>query len=227
MKITIDYTPPGWSATCATAVGLAIGAWTGPATADYEFVGCTGVERQMILHAYAPTFARAKAAEDRVGPTAIYTTWFGVWSPERGDVVFTQLRDIIAAALIGTPKFNCREPDHFGCRTGKTQAFILRDTYYDISLCPVFFETDASRGFDRTSVLIHELAHFEIGAGGVTEDHCLFNDAAECRALAREDPDQAVRSADNFRFFIEHAAHEEFGVPLPFSDWPRTPKSGS
>ena len=91
-------------------------------------------------------------------------------------------------------------------------------TSYDISLCPIFFETDGSGGFDRTSVLIHELAHFEIGAGGAAEDHCLLDDAAGCKKVASENPDRAVRSADNFRLFIEHAAQSEFGETLPFGD---------
>lgn len=222
-----DYAALRRIAMCATAAGLALAAWVRPAMADYAFVGCSDVEQQMILHAYAPTFARAKAAEDRVGRTAIYKTWFGEWSPERGDVVFTQLGDIIAAALIGTPKFTCLEPSHIGCRTGKAQAFIRKYTSYEISLCPGFFETNGRGGVDRTSVLIHELAHFEIGAGGVTEDHCVLNDAADCKALARNDPDQAVRSADNFRLFIEQAAHEKFGVPLPFSLWPQAYESNN
>ncbi|MBG6173079.1 hypothetical protein IWQ55_001349 [Labrenzia sp. EL_208] len=221
------YAQPPCNATFATAAGLALGAWVGPAVADYNFVGCTRVQEQTVLEAYAPTFARAKAAEDRVGPTAIYTTWFGEWSPERGELVFSQIRDIIAATLIGTPQFTCLEQKHIGCKTGARLAFIFRETSYDIFLCPLFFEIDGSEGVDRTSVLIHELAHFEIGVAGMTGDHCAFNDAAECKSLARDNPDLAVRNADNFRLFIEQAAHEEFGVPLPFSDWPRTLSPGN
>lgn len=209
------------SATCSTLIGLLVGLWAEPATADYAFVGCSGAKKQAVLDAYAATFARAKAAEDRVGPTDIYETWFGEWSPERADLVFSQLGDIIAAALIGTPMFTCLGSTHVGCSDGKRLAFIEKGTSYDIFVCPLFFDKDGSDGVDRTSVLIHELAHFEIGVAGMTGDHCAFNDAAECRSLARCNPDLAVRNADNFRLFIEQAAHEEFGVQLPFRSWPK------
>jgi hypothetical protein len=95
---------------------------------NYLFVDCTDAEKKTILDAYAPTFARAKAAESLVGPTIVYETWFGDWSTERGEIVFIQLRDIIAAALIGTPKFTCLQSNHIGCRDGKRQAFIRKET---------------------------------------------------------------------------------------------------
>lgn len=219
------YGLPHWMARYAATVILALGLWVTPAVADYAFVGCTGVQEQAILDAYAITFARTKAAEDRVGPTAMYERWFGEWSPERGDVVFSQIGDIIAATLIGTPSFTCLRSTHIGCRAEERIAFIKKGTSYDIFLCPHFFEKDGSDGVDRASVLIHELAHFEIGVAGITGDHCAFDDSTDCQKLAREQPDIAVRNADNFRLFIEQAAHEEFGVPLPFTDWPQAPSS--
>lgn len=191
------------------------------ARAEFEFVGCTDDQREVILYAYGLAFGRAKAAEDHVGPTAAYKRWFGPWTEERGDVVLRQISDIIAASLVGTPKFTCLPHTAVLCRGGKRLAYIVRQTSYDISLCPAFWSIEKRLGYDMTSVILHEIAHFEIGAGGVTFDHCQgFGGTKACEDLARERPDLAVENADNYRLFIED------GMPSNRELWDLSPPPG-
>ena len=184
-------------------IALASTLAAGPARSDWVFVECTYDQQAIIRYAYALGFGRAKAAEKRVGLTPSYERWFGTWSQARGDRVLREIRDIVSTMLIGTPKFSCLPQSAPRCVNGKL-AYLKKDTSYDVSLCPAFWIIDPNEDYDMTSVLLHEIAHFEIGVGGITIDQCQgFRGLQECADLARSRPGQAVENADSYRLFIE------------------------
>lgn len=187
---------------------LALGA-PHPANAEFSFVNCTGNE-ETITDAYSLAFSRAKEAEESVGDNELYDTWFGTWTQERDAIVKSKLADIIAHSLIGTPAFTCYpagdpECDEDGDGVDDTTAFVYLEESFEIHLCDPFWTVEqGDEGIDKTDVLIHEVAHFHLGAN--TEDHC-YGDSGigSCVDLAIANPDEAVNNADSYMHFIKNA----------------------
>lgn len=177
------------------------------AQADFAFNGCTKAQENEILDAYSLAFSRIKDAEDFVSENEIYVRWFGEWNAERASKVTEQVYAMTSAALIGTPEFTClggsNAPrlEDAGCSNDRI-AFFHPKRDYHIFLCEGFWTVSAEHPeLDKTGVLIHELSHLSFDAS--TLDHCYAIENLDgCLDLAADDPDSAVRSADNFRMFV-------------------------
>jgi len=80
-----------------------------------------------------------------------------------------------------------------------TYAFVFPGRHYNIFVCPLFFRS-VVRGFDSIGgTLYHEMSHFTV-IGGTTDIVYSRNQAMD---LARRNPAQAVRNADNYQYFVE------------------------
>ncbi|WP_170408916.1 M35 family metallo-endopeptidase [Ruegeria arenilitoris] len=169
------------------------------ACSDTTFVSCTPQQENVIEFAYSQAFSRAKDSEIRVGNTPSYVRWFGTWTQTREDLVKEKLSAIIANALISTPEFRCRTATHPAC-VGNRYAAVDLGTSFEVEICPRFFGQVA--GGDRTGVLIHEIAHFRMGANAGVDKCYGAVGPNNCLDLATTDPDAAVNSPDNYRLFI-------------------------
>jgi len=74
------------------------------------------------------------------------------------------------------------------------------DTSHTIYCCSAFWPAPVAGGWDtKAGTLIHELSHFDDICG--TRDHAYGTN--NCRALARNNPAQAVNNADNYEYYCE------------------------
>lgn len=153
----------------------------------------------------------ARAAVDRIfsrlaprGPykfeirdDAVYRKWFGPFTQPRADLVRRAVAGIRGQAVCKTFVIyilaQCERPD--------TIALFRKpdsdDHYGLLGLCRPFF-TLGETGLDsRSGTLGHELSH----GYADTDDHA-YGPAA-CLALAKSQPDRAVRNADSVQYFLE------------------------
>lgn len=92
--------------------------------------------------------------------------------------------------------------DHTLVADGKTPEFAHvyhDDASHRISLGDKFWRAPATGSDSQMGTITHELSHFD--EAGHTDDVVYGEDNA--RTLAKESPDDAIRNADNFEYFIE------------------------
>ncbi len=125
-----------------------------------------------------------------------YNEWFGAYTQARWDRVQNTFDQIFSAANSRTLDFDC------GCAEGdeRTIAYVYPSRAYEIYICPIFWRLGNAGADSKAGVIIHELSHFSVVAD--TLDHVYGTSGAI--ALARSNPDQAVRNADSFEYFAEN-----------------------
>ncbi|KAF4566516.1 Lysine-specific metallo-endopeptidase domain-containing protein [Pleurotus pulmonarius] len=150
-----------------------------------------------------------------------YTTWFGVYTPERYSRVYTMFKairlyydlslwDYYCNPVIG----KCGIIDQF-----TTYAFCDPKGYSKVTLCLQFWGP-LTTDVDRASTLIHEASHFDKKVwGGADMDQLLLEikgnnhedpwkkehyGTKACTDLAAKDPDYAIHNADNYSYFVEY-----------------------
>ena len=200
------YSTKYWSLFTVISV-IALSLVPRPAQAYFVFNGCTPLQEEVVLDAYSLAFSRIKDAESFVFDNSIYTRWFGDWEKERAGKVLEQIYAMTSAALIGTPEFTClggsNEPqlEDVGCSYERLAFFYTREDYH-IYLCESFWSIGTEHpDLDQTGVLIHELSHLSFDAS--TRDHCYaIKNRDACLELAETSPEDAIKSADNFRMFV-------------------------
>jgi Lysine-specific metallo-endopeptidase len=123
--------------------------------------------------------------------TGHYERWFGTIDDRRARLV----RDTFAAIASGLG-----DTLHFRCDSGKgVYAYVRSSGSREVCLGRLFWSRAGSSGIDsRPGVILHEVAH---DVSRLIGDHSYGVAAAE--ALAAKNPDNAVRSADNYEYFAE------------------------
>jgi len=120
---------------------------------------------------------------------ARYKRWFGTYSSSRWRTVknvFDTLRNRLNDSRM---RFHCDCTDDY-------YAYVYPDDPYNIYLCNIYWDASLD---DKGGTVIHELTHFY--AVGGTDD--VTYGASACERLARSNPGQAVRNADNYAYFCE------------------------
>jgi peptidyl-Lys metalloendopeptidase len=161
--------------------------------APNNFVNCQATERTQTLAAdtQATTDCRNSVACLNANSCAArYVTWFGV----RTDARYQQTqRNFVAISNnfnSGNYRIHCNPTN---C-PANTYAFVYpTDRTHVVYLCSVFWRIPA----ERAETLVHELSHFTDVAS--TQDFQYGQSG--CRALARSNPANAVRNADNVCYF--------------------------
>ena len=123
--------------------------------------------------------------------TGHYERWFGTIDGRRARLV----RDTFAAITSGLG-----DTLHFRCDSGKgVYAYVRSSGNREVCLGRLFWSRAGSSGIDsRPGVILHEVAH---DVSRLIGDHSYGVAGAE--ALAVKNPDNAVRSADNYEYFAE------------------------
>jgi len=200
------------------AVG-AVAAFAQPAQADPSqadtFEGCTKAERGVITVALERSERLALTAATGIGPTPVYTRWFGKYSPSSGELVRRNLKSVVAAIRTGQVTNKCVNIG-VGMCDADTYAFVDPDEAYVLNLCPRFFDMDTMKDLNdasaaigngtRSGTIIHEITHFTVVAG--TDDICYSREV--CTDMAFESPQDALMNADSYQYFVEDVTY--FGV---------------
>lgn len=119
-----------------------------------------------------------------------YTKWFGAYSLSNYNYVSNCYYNVYT--VLNNYPFNgyCDGPQ---C-SANTYAYVYpSDSSRTVYLCSLFF----SRTNERNRVIVHEMSHFSSICG--TQDYTYGE--TNCLALARSNPNQACRNADNICYF--------------------------
>jgi peptidyl-Lys metalloendopeptidase len=120
-----------------------------------------------------------------------YNRWFGTKSDSNFNFVTPCFRNINSRLTGSTFNGNC---DTSSTCSSNTFAYVYpTDSNMVVYLCPLFF----SRSGDRNRVIVHEMSHFRAICG--TQDYTYGT--TNCLSLARSNPSQAARNADNVCYF--------------------------
>ncbi|WP_376096532.1 M35 family metallo-endopeptidase [Roseomonas sp. CCTCC AB2023176] len=166
-----------------------------------NLTGCTADQVPLVQAAYDEAEARTRAGLEHLAREPdgdLARRWFG--TAPRAEVR-TVLKQVLAGLRPGK-----RPPTGCGtartCRDGGIFAFARLDERR-ITVCPRFFNSDASMGRDtRFGTLVHEVSHLV----AKTKDAAYGPGAA--MQLAAQRPRVAMRNADNVEYFVE-------GAPMP------------
>ncbi|WP_439548917.1 M35 family metallo-endopeptidase [Falsiroseomonas sp.] len=122
--------------------------------------------------------------------------WFGRFTPP----TVTRVKDILTRAVVFTDgvSFRCLNVSQ------GVYAYVYSSRPFGITLGDLFFPAP-ELGFDsKPGVLIHEMTHFTL-VGGTGDAGGRYGVAA-ARQRAIADPNLALRTADNFEYFVESIA---------------------
>jgi len=125
--------------------------------------------------------------------TSRYTTWFGLFTTTRHDIVETHFTAISDAMDNAGITFDCKCKQNY-------YAYVYPDEPYNIYLCKVFWQAPLSGTDSKAGTLIHEMSHFNAVAS--TDDFVYGQSGA--MNLANTNPDQAIRNADSHEYFAEN-----------------------
>lgn len=192
----------------ALIIGVVLGLTLGTAGHAQSFENCEKVEIASIEHSLLGAHDLALQAAVLVGNTPEYTRWFGDYNRRRGDRLRRDLKAVYQSIITQDITGQCLNSYEASCKGG-TYAFINRNRPFFVNFCPPFFRLPTMEGVSPTSremrngtqegTIIHELSHFEQTAN--TDDLCYSR--GDCMAMARTDPNGALRNADSFQYFAE------------------------
>ena len=183
--------------------------------AALTFENCTKAERGIITAALERAERLTQTAATAVGPTPVFTRWFGKYSAEHGETVRQTLKSVVSAIRTGQVEAGCMNIGQGLC-DGDSFAFVNPQDPYVVKLCPGFFEmqtmkeltdeTVAEGHGTRAGTLVHELSHFVTVAS--TDDVCYSREI--CTEMALDAPHDALINADSYQYFVEDVTY--FGV---------------
>ncbi|WP_084673965.1 M35 family metallo-endopeptidase [Methylobacterium sp. WSM2598] len=157
--------------------------------------------RELISSAFHELSNKSPAERSRY---KLYVVWFGTYSPERYESV-VQTVSKIQRALQGVKlTFLCRGGDD--C---ERDDYAYADEPSVIGICKNFWSkmTPTTGADSRAGTLIHEISHLTHVAG--TDDATLCgrvqcSGQVDAKFLARNRPGLAVKTADNYQYFVEN-----------------------
>lgn len=151
------------------------------------------------MHWYS-AFREETVPDDRADVTQRWTLWFGKATTPRVDLVRKNYKNIQEKLNSSGLKFDCSCKDR-----GKTIAYVRANTpSSSIYLCNIFWSLPHLEKLEnsQTGTVIHEVAHLAASAGD-------FGYGIEAIYLAKKDPNQALRNADNYKFFSTAASDKD------------------
>jgi peptidyl-Lys metalloendopeptidase len=161
--------------------------------APNNFANCQAGERNQVLAADTQATTDCRNSFNCLNAnscTARYVTWFGVNNAGRYQQTTRNFNALQSEFNRGNYRIHCN-PNN--C-PANTYAFVYpTDRTHVVYLCSVFWRIPG----ERAETLVHELSHFTDVAS--TQDFAYGQTA--CKNLARTNPANAVRNADNVCYF--------------------------
>jgi len=162
----------------------------------FHGLGCNANQRTTVNNALNEFIRLRQTAANNVNNrnTAAYRGFFGATNDGQHNFV----RRIITN-INGVPRNSINPICGGPSCSPNTFAYVMTAFHYDIYLCQMFWRSPV-RGYDTIGgTLIHEMSHFDVI--GRTDD--IVYGVNPARDLARRNPAQAVRNADNYQFYTE------------------------
>ncbi|SMY09585.1 hypothetical protein LOM8899_03754 [Flavimaricola marinus] len=191
-----------------TLIGMILALVVGGSAQAQSFENCEKTEIAAIEASIIGAHDLALQAAVNVGDTPTYTRWFGSYNRRSGDRLRRNFKSVYQSIVTEEITGQCLNSYESSCKGG-TYAFINRNRPFFVNFCPPFFRLPTMTGVSPTSnemangtqegTIIHELSHFEQTAD--TDDLCYSR--PDCMAMARSDPNGALRNADSFQYFAE------------------------
>ncbi|HJS18397.1 MAG TPA: M35 family metallo-endopeptidase [Anaerolineales bacterium] len=162
-----------------------------------SFNSCSASRQSLLITAHDNAKSYSTQSENYLfgisSGTSRYTTWFGAFTTTRFNTVkahFTAIRDAFYNRSV---TYDCT------C-TQSYYAYVYPNQPYKIYLCNAFWSAPMTGTDSKAGTLIHEMSHFNVVAG--TDDFAYGQTAA--MNLAINNPDNAIRNADNHEYFAEN-----------------------
>jgi peptidyl-Lys metalloendopeptidase len=152
--------------------------------------GCssTQVSQTSSAESQAGTqISRARSSLSQ-GSTNLYSTWFGAYSSSNLNTLSSDF-SAMGSALTKS-RYTCNGAS---CSNNVYAYVFPSDSSQTIYLCNVFWQLPQ----ERAETIVHELSHFTRLAG--TNDYTYGR--SSCQSLARSNPRNAIRNADNQCYF--------------------------
>ncbi len=161
------------------------------------FLSCDATQQAELVQAEADAIVLADVAYDYLrsasNDAGRYAHWFGAYDAARWDSVETDFAAIGNALQTADMEYDC------GCK-GNYYAHVYPDEPYTVYLCRSFWAAPALGTDSKAGVLIHEVSHFTVVAG---TDDFVYGQAG-AHDLANDNPDEAIKNADNMEYFAEN-----------------------
>jgi len=184
--------------TCAVAVLIAV---VSPANSYADEPLCVGDQ----LNTAKAAMKKAKGALDKAiaaidskddATSRKLIEWFGARSSADGGKV----RQVLVGSRVfadGAVYLCAIKSD---VRLGEYYAYVRPDKAFVITLGNFFFSASDSGFSSKLGTLIHEMTHFTVV--GAAKDPKIYG-VDEAKALARTNPDEAMKNAENIEYFVE------------------------
>ena len=163
-------------------------------------------DRESCSNSQKATLASALAAAQGIagdsysylsGPqnssSARYTEWFGAFSSGRWNTVEGNFQAISDALDNATIEFDCKCKQPY-------YAYVYPNEPYKVYLCKYFWTAPLTGTDSKAGTIVHEVSHFNVVAG--TDDVTYGQNS--CRALADNNPNDAITNADSHEYFAEN-----------------------
>jgi Lysine-specific metallo-endopeptidase len=159
---------------------------------DPEFIGGNADRQTKTRQAHLDGYNLCLNALAALANNDHYKEWFGTHTPQRFQEVrehFTRIKNGMESrkfTYILTGQ-GCKSNSHAYTHKGVTR----------IWMCDLFWTSPPTGANSKSGTVLHEHSHASAG----TDD--LIYDRDDCRQLAKDDPDRAVRNASNYEYFTE------------------------
>ena len=165
-----------------------------PQLKDPKFSGGTKSKKIIVGIAHRNGYDYAVEGLKKVGDNADYREWFGRHSMGREDKVRENLMKVKEAMEANEFTYNlrgtdCEEGDYAYTYEGVTRIWI----------CALFWDAPSTGVASKAGTLVHEHTHASAGVDDIRNQY----GEEKCRRLAINKPDDAIRNADNYEFFVE------------------------
>ncbi|KAF5379183.1 hypothetical protein D9615_005984 [Tricholomella constricta] len=166
--------------------------------AKRTFNACTASQETDITAAVSSAQAYVSGAVDylalHLGSSSRFTTWFGSFLSTRRLTVLGHFTAISLNGDLSTYTYDCN------CNKPGVFAYVYPNTFGYIYLCNAFWSAPETGTDSKAGTIVHEASHFTKNGG--TRDYAYGQ--PNCRKLANDQPDIAVKNADSHEYFAEN-----------------------
>jgi len=167
-----------------------------PVGAPQGYTNCNSNQISQIETAVSGSIYECNRAYNCLnsGCDSLYTKWFGTYNLNNWNFV-SETFYYVHSRLNNYEFEGYCNPS--GCGSNVYGYVYPTDPTYTVYLCGMFW----SRSNERINTIVHEMSHFNAIAG--TRDYAYGK--GNCQSLARSNPTQASRNADNICYFSEES----------------------
>lgn len=179
------------------------------------FTNCSIEQSEIVSRAQDFASDMAQVASDAMNNASVptigqrYVQWFGAADVTRHNTVKTNLNNIFNVFETKKINYSCKN----ACDGGAV-AYVFSASPYSIYLCSPFWEQAETGKDSMAGIIIHELSHFSVVAGARDVTYG-YNSSI---GIALQRPDDAIRGADNYKYFAENTPFITMDDAVPIVD---------